>query len=224
MAGMATLAGTVDATKPFKAAQVYIRNTDRRMLYMVYTNAGKFRAVALLPGTYEIKVQAPGLASDVQKLEIKAGDRPNLALSMREAPNVRFPNPIETQRREIVLQSYDEVYPPGPGRRVMEEVCMSCHGENFFPMRPRNAAGWQAAIDLMMGKNLFDRDRTNPYEGILVPPATNFRFGYQDRKDLLAYLIQNFGPDSKPRGVRPERETPLDEAKLGKAQYIEYYL
>jgi streptogramin lyase len=224
MSGMATLTGTVDATKAFKAAQVYIRNTDKRMVYMVYTYAGKFRAVALLPGNYEIKVQASGLASDVQKLEIKAGDRPNLSLSMRETPGLRFPNSIDTPRREIVLQSYDEVYPPGPARKVMEEVCMSCHGENFFPMRPRNAAGWQAGLDLMMGKSLFDRDRTSPYEGILAPPATNFRFGYQDRKDLLAYLIQNFGPDSKPRGVRPEQETPLDEAKLGKAQYIEYYL
>jgi streptogramin lyase len=106
----------------------------------------------------------------------------------------------------------------------MEEVCMTCHGENFFPMRPRNAAGWQAGLDLMMGRNLFDRDRVNSYEGILAPPATNFRFGYQDRKDLLEYLIKNFGADSKPRAVRPDKEIPLDEAKLAKAQFIEYYL
>src|SRR5690242_16762548 len=52
--GTASLTGTVDAAKPFKAAQVYLRNLDTRMLYMVFTNAGKFRAVALLPGSYEI--------------------------------------------------------------------------------------------------------------------------------------------------------------------------
>src|SRR5213593_3141526 len=55
--GMASLSGTVTAAKPFKAAQVYIRNVDKRMLYMVYTNAGAFRAVALFPGNYEVNVQ-----------------------------------------------------------------------------------------------------------------------------------------------------------------------
>jgi virginiamycin B lyase len=223
--GTASLTGTVDAVKPFKAAQVYIRNVDKRILYMVYTNAGRFRAVALLPGNYEIDVQASGLESDVQKLVIKAGDRPAVRLSMREASNPdRFPSAFQTPSRGLTLQSYDEIYPPGPGKQVMEEVCMTCHGENFFPMRPRNAAGWQAGLDLMMGRNLADRDRVNSYEGILAPPATNFRFGYQDRKDVLEYLIKNFGADSKPRAVRPDKETPLDEAKLAKAQFIEYYL
>src|SRR5262245_20313757 len=74
LSGLASLSGTVESTKPFKAAQVYIRNVDKRILYMVYTNAGAFRAVALLPGNYEINVQAKGLVSDVQKLIVKAGD------------------------------------------------------------------------------------------------------------------------------------------------------
>jgi virginiamycin B lyase len=221
---MASMTGTVDAPRPFKAAQVYLRNVDTRMLYMVYTSAGKFRAVALLPGSYEISAQARGLESDVQKVAIKAGDRPTVKLSMREAAAAdRFPSSIQGPPRNVTLASYDEVYPPGPGKQVMEEVCMACHGENFFPMRPRNAAGWTAGLDLMMGKNLGDRDRVNSYEGILAPPATNFRFGYQDRKDVLEYLIKNFGEGSKPRAVRAD-ETPLDEAKLAKAQFIEYYL
>ena len=50
------------------------------------------------------------------------------------------------------------------------------------------------------------------------------RFSRQDREDLLAYLVKNFGPDAKPRAVRIEQEMPLEEAKLGKAMYIEYYL
>ena len=54
------LTGTVDAPRPFKAAQVYLRNIDTRILYMVYTNAGRFKAVALLPGNYEMNVQAEG--------------------------------------------------------------------------------------------------------------------------------------------------------------------
>src|SRR5260370_12681184 len=39
LTGMATMTGSVSAGRPFKAAQVYIPNTDKRILYMVYTNA-----------------------------------------------------------------------------------------------------------------------------------------------------------------------------------------
>src|SRR5262245_13739378 len=58
---MPSVTGTVEAPGAFKAAQVYLRNTDRRMSYMVYTQAGKFRAVALLAGNYEIHAEAKGL-------------------------------------------------------------------------------------------------------------------------------------------------------------------
>src|SRR5207244_10109220 len=56
--GMASMSGTVTSSKPFKAAQVYIRNVDLRIMYMVFTNAGQFRAVSLFPGNYEISVTA----------------------------------------------------------------------------------------------------------------------------------------------------------------------
>ena len=40
----------------------------------------------------------------------------------------------------------------------------------------------------------------------------------------MQYLEKNFGPDSRNRVLKWAREVPLDEAKLGKAMYIEYYL
>src|SRR5229473_8049676 len=76
--GMASLSGTVESPKPFKAAQVYIRNVDKRILYMVYTNAGQYRAVSLFPGNYEINVVAKGFKSDVRKLTVKTGDNPKV--------------------------------------------------------------------------------------------------------------------------------------------------
>jgi len=36
--GTATVTGTVTASESFTAAQVYLRNVDRDMVYMVYTN------------------------------------------------------------------------------------------------------------------------------------------------------------------------------------------
>jgi hypothetical protein len=67
LTGMATMTGSVSAGRPFKAAQVYTRNTDKRILYMVYTNAGQFRARGLFPGNYEVSVTARDLKSDIQR-------------------------------------------------------------------------------------------------------------------------------------------------------------
>src|SRR5947208_15373087 len=80
--GTASLSGAVDSAMPFKAAQVFIRNTDKRILYMVYTNAGQFRAVALFPGHCEVELSRTGLEADVQKLTVKAGDSPKLKLRL----------------------------------------------------------------------------------------------------------------------------------------------
>ena len=230
--GMARLTGTVTAGKPFKAAQVYLRNVDKRMLYMVYTNAGAFRAVALFPGNYEVTVQAMGgLESDVQKLVLKAGDRPTLKLSLRDSTvTEQFPSAVPHQsidwgptvglwlpptapKKHIAFQSYDEIFPPGPGKEALEEVCMVCHtGENFFPLNPKSEAGWKQAIDRMTSR------------GMLAGSASNFRFGPQDRQEVLAYLTKNFGPGSTLRAVRTDQGVQVDEAKLGKAQFIEYYM
>src|SRR5438552_15475282 len=89
----ASLSGTVDSTTPIKAAQVFIRNVDKRILYMVYTNAGQFRAVSLLPGNYEVSVGTKGLDSDVQKLALKPGDNPKLKLSLRAARSANPDSP-----------------------------------------------------------------------------------------------------------------------------------
>jgi len=76
----------------------------------------------------------------------------------------------------------------------------------------------------MMGKANWDRPAASYAEGLLNYRASALRFSRQDREDLLAYMVKNFGPDAKPRAVRIDQEMPFDEAKLGKAMYIEYYL
>src|SRR5947207_11696097 len=141
LAGTASLSGAVHSSTPFKAAQVFIRNKDKRVLYMVYTNAGQFRAVALFPGNYEVKVSTKGQESDVQKLTLKAGDSPKLKLSlhaMAASSQRTVVNALETNTESNsvvnIEQPYDEVY-PGPGRDVAERTCIICHGENFLPGR-----------------------------------------------------------------------------------------
>src|SRR5439155_804778 len=73
LTGMATMTGSVTARKPFKAAQVYIRNTDKRILYMLDTNAGQFRAVGVFPGNSEVGGTARGVQSDLPALTTTRG-------------------------------------------------------------------------------------------------------------------------------------------------------
>ena len=230
--GTATLSGMVTASQPFQAAQVYIRNLDKGIVYMVYTQGGRFRAVALFPGNYEISASTKHLESDVQTFVVEAGNAAEVSLAMRElggdAPALVIPSgrtAMESGASGLFeYESYDEIYPPGPGKEVAEQVCMVCHGENFFPSRPATDRQWMSRIDHMVGSTLGEQDPTRYGQGLLSFRASTFRFGRQDRDDLLAYVVKNFGPDSKPRRVRIEKQTPIDEGALSKAMYIEYYL
>src|SRR4029453_4781561 len=116
--GLGNLSGTVQSETAFKAAQVLIRNTDKRVLYMVYTNGGRFRSVALFPGNYEVSARTGALLSDVQKLVIKAGDNPEIKLALRTTVAGSQRTIVgalegENNADRTVTQeaSYDEIYP-----------------------------------------------------------------------------------------------------------------
>jgi len=229
--GSGNLTGTVQASTPFKAAQVLIRNVDKRVLYMVYTNGGKFRSVALFPGSYEVSARSGTLQSDVQKLVVKAGDNGPVTLSLRAAASDGRRTIVgalegESNADRTVTQeaSYDEIFPPGPGREIAERTCMICHGENFLSTQPATLGTWNLRLDRMQGRNLFDKTAASYAEGLLSFRASALRFSREDRETLVQYLAKNLGPDKPPRAVRVDKEIPLDEAKLGKAEYIEYYL
>lgn len=235
---LGSVSGTVSASKPFKAAQVYLRNTDKRIQYMVFTTAGAFRAVALFPGHYELTVRARGLESTTQKLVVKSGATGGLKVAMHDAktPDL-YPSSVDVSTdhlfnaagwndpgAKVQFASYDEIYPPGPGRVVLETVCFNCHGENTFSLSPRGADAWKYAIDYMRGVFLGEQERHGFGEGTLAGSGSNFRFGVEDRKVLLEYLTANLGPDKPSRAVRTDVEVPVDEAEVGRAELIEYYV
>src|SRR5450759_3484972 len=143
LSGLANASGTVTSPSEFKAAKVYFRNPDKRILYMVYTNAGKFQVMNLRPGNYEVSVQTKGLESDVQKIELKAGGRATVNLSLHAAAK---------DSNTVQMLPYDAIYPKGSeGRQIVERLCVRCHGPNFLPSRQWGADQWNGAIDMMFG-------------------------------------------------------------------------
>jgi streptogramin lyase len=202
--GAATVSGMVNSPVPFKAARVYLRNVDKGMLYMVYTSGGKFEAVQLFPGQYELSVQAKGLESDVEKLTITTGQKVTANLALHAQPD---------GQSKVEYVSYDDLYPAGPGRKVAERLCIRCHGPNFLPSKRWPEAQWNSSIDFMMGDGAAEGGMFGPED-----------LSQADRKVFVKYLVDNFGPDSQARAVKLEKEMPVDEAKVSKAEFIEYYL
>jgi hypothetical protein len=49
IADTGAVTGTVTASKPFTAAQVYLRNAEKGVTFMVYTAGGKYQAINLYP-------------------------------------------------------------------------------------------------------------------------------------------------------------------------------
>src|SRR5262245_57601954 len=84
LASAASPAGTVQAPKPFKAAQVHLMNVDRHVLFMVYTSGGTYHAPHLFPGSYEVTVRKSGFAADVRKITLAPGARATLDFALRE--------------------------------------------------------------------------------------------------------------------------------------------
>jgi streptogramin lyase len=219
LAGMGRLSGTVTSTQPFKAAQVFIQNVDKNIVYMVFTTGGQFRSVALFPGNYEVSVKTKGLESDVQKVAVRAGENAKLSLAMHAGQGVVPPPP-----RNVTFARYSEIYPREPGVEVIEQGCMRCHDENFIPSRPGSEDIWRARLGHMMGAELDTRDARAYAEGALSGRVQWFPFAKKDRDAFIAYVVKNFGPEAKPRFVRAEQDVPMDEAVLSKAMFIEYRL
>ncbi len=207
LGGLASVSGTVNGPQTFHAAKVFFRNTDKRILYMVYTSAGKYQVMHLMPGNYEVTVQAKGLASDAQKLTLNAGEKATANLALHAATNV------DRSDSGVDLVPYDQLYPEGAGRKIAERLCIRCHGPDFVPSHQWSAEQWNAAIDFMSGNG-------NP-NGAQIQPGD---LGKDERETIVQYFTQNFGPDSKPRGLKVTREMPVDETKIAKAEYIERYL
>ena len=139
--GMGTLSGMVTAPKPFQAAQVYAHHVEKNIVYMVYTRAGRYRAVNMFPGTYEVTVTKKGFATDPQTILVEADQNATVDILLRESVGTRVTRSRGTGQdsgaRGPEQVSYDELYPPGPGRETVEKTCVFLPRSQFFAGPPR---------------------------------------------------------------------------------------
>ena len=82
--GTGAVTGTVTAPQPFSAAHVYLYNAEKRVTFMVYSAGGKYQAINLYPGEYEVRVARRGLVADPQKITVRAGETVNLDVALKD--------------------------------------------------------------------------------------------------------------------------------------------
>jgi hypothetical protein len=227
--GYGKLTGSVSGSQPGVLPVVFALNTQKDVSYTVFVINGKYRAVNLIPGSYDITIRAAvdqleGFTQQTVSMDVAAGSHVTADFTLEDVGLVdNYVGGVEYPDAEIV--PYDELYPPGPGRDIMERTCHGCHSVNFYSYNmPRAYSGgradkdktaWGVTVDRMHKGPAFNRPgKASIFDAALLPP--------EDRDILVDYLAENFGYGSKPRVVKLVEEPTLDEAVLAKAMFIEY--
>ncbi len=233
--GYGELAGRVSNSQTDALAVVHAVNLETRTAYTVYVVDGRYRATTMIPGRYRITVRpAVGQLKGFDPQSVERDVQPDRRATadfvlgaMRPIPNYVGGLVYEGDPRypDAQILPYDEVYPPGRGRDILERTCNACHAVNLIPynvnrsysggrnLKDRDA--WAATVDSMHRRPAFGRPSKAPmFDPALLQPG--------DREILIDYLATHFGADAPPRVVRLDSVPNLDRVALARAQFIEY--
>jgi len=229
LSGYGKITGSVTGVEPGVLPVVFALNTEKDVAYTVFVIDGEYRAVNLIPGPYQITIRAAvdqleGFTPQTVSMNVAAGTHVTSDFALENVgPVVNYVGGMDYSDADIV--PYDELYPPGPGRDIMERTCHGCHTANFYSYNmPRaysggrvdkDKAAWGITVDRMHKAPAFSRaGKASMFDPALLPP--------EDRDILVDYLADNFGSGSKPRVIQLAEEPELDDEALSKAMFIEY--
>ena len=114
------ISGSVTADRgEVKAFRVRARDTVHLISYTVFTSKGKYHIYNLPASSYEVQVREPGFESSVQVVELNGAETKSADLTLKAQPPAAS---------GVKLVEYDQLYPPGPARAILERNCLGCHG------------------------------------------------------------------------------------------------
>ncbi len=157
-----TISGTVKADQgEVRGFRVTAHNLRYRIWYTVYTNKGRYTIPQALPGLYEVSVVQEGYASPTLPLLLGPAETKTLDLAINRQSErddravtiaVQSDSRVATtsaKRKTVVVDTIDEMSPPGPGLDRMKLQCAGCHATGFGAMH-LTKAGYMAGIEKMM--------------------------------------------------------------------------
>ncbi len=197
-----TISGTVAADQgAVRGCRVTAHNLQFKLWYVVFTKDGHYNISEALPGAYEVSALEEQYDSPVRAVQLAPAKSETVNLSVKQRP----PDASAT------YLDYDELYPPGPARDLLEKTCTECHGGDFFSSQHRTEAGWRAGVNVMTYGPSFHN----------APVLGRTQLSASDKNTIIRYLTDNFGPNSVPRQLKHD-PYPADEEALSKAIYVEY--
>jgi streptogramin lyase/cytochrome c5 len=197
-----TVSGAVKADQgDVRGFRVTSHNLRYQLWYVVFTKGGRYTIPQALPGPYELSVLQEGYDSPTQKITLAPAQAQTVNFDVKK----RAPDP------NVAYADYDELYPPGPGRDLLEKNCTECHGGDFFPMQHRTKAGWRAGVNVMtFGPSFHD-----------APVLGRTQLSAAEKNLIVNYLTENFGANSPNRLLKHDPYL-VDEDALAKAVFVEY--
>ncbi len=197
-----SISGTVFAKEgQVRAFRVTAHNSRYGIRYTVFTNNGHYKVPQALPGPYEVGIIEDGYSAPLQKIELSPGREQKVDIEV-----ARRPLPFG-----VIFGDYDELYPPGLGRDMLENVCMGCHGKDWFHHFQRTEAGWRGAIRFMrFGYNFAGS-----------APLGRTQLSAADEDLIAKYLAANFGRNSPKKRLKRD-EYPVVEEAVSKSIYVHY--
>jgi virginiamycin B lyase len=181
LADAATISGTVTGPdgNPFRAAFVQARNLKTKITISVLSdNAGKYRIENLAAGDYRLQMRAIGFRADPKTGITLAADQ-NLAQDLAlQQGMVRW--------NDISMHQGKKLLPEARGKEELFTHCMACHGfESRMAAVVRDEDGWRDRVNYM-------KDAMGYF---IMRPA--FNFTEQKAENVVSYINQMFGEDSK---------------------------
>jgi virginiamycin B lyase len=197
-----TISGVVTADQgAVRGFRVTAHNLQYKLWYVVFSRDGRYAIPQALPGPYEVSVLQEGYESPTLKVNLATGTDTAIDIAVKKLP----PDPA------VTFVDYDELYPPGPARDLVEKTCMECHGGDFFNNQKRTEAGWRAGLNVMTYGPSFHA----------APMLGRTQLSAEQKNTIVKYLAENFRPDSPNRQLKHDPYL-VDEDALSKAIFVEY--
>lgn len=206
-----TLQGVVKNASgtPLAGAFVKMKNAERRLTFMVATQAqGRYSVNTLPTGKYVVQ----GIGGDYQSelsapVDVAAG-RPatvDLSLTVMRAPQLAgaWPGRLPGERggeAEGATGRAAPALPEGEGKKVVETKCVSCHDAQRTVRFRANRARWEETIWNM---RLYAQGST------LAKDLTD-----QEAKVVLDYVAANFGARERTARPKPDANSRLPRTLL----------
>jgi streptogramin lyase/mono/diheme cytochrome c family protein len=141
--------------KPVAGAFVKLKNDEKRLTFMVISrDQGRFEAKDLPPGRYRVQ----GVAGDNQtewfpNVIVAAGGedaKVGLRLTLRRGPSLASAWPQRVPEAQVDKTPTDESgLPPGAGRQIVAERCISCHDLQRVLVKRSDRDDWDHTVARM---------------------------------------------------------------------------